>query len=62
MKNIHPNLFTQLMLFPENVRSDLLEFLGETPVGDAQLAHMIADISAHLDSLSTIGEPNHTLS
>lgn len=57
MKNIHPNLFTQVMQFPDNVRSDLLEFLGATPVGDAQLKHMIADISAHLDSSASICEP-----
>lgn len=56
MKNIHPNLFTQVMQFPDNVRSDLLEFLGATPVGDAQLKRMIADISAHLENPARLGE------
>ncbi|WP_212523668.1 hypothetical protein [Actibacterium sp. MT2.3-13A] len=49
MKAIHPNLFTQVMKFPDSVRADLLEFLGATPVEDAQLKQMIADVAARLD-------------
>ena len=49
MKAIHPNLFTQVMQFPDSVRADLLEFLGATPVEDAQLKQMIADVSARLN-------------
>lgn len=49
MKAIHPNLFTQVMQFPDSVRTDLLEFLGATPVEDAQLKQMIADVAARLD-------------
>lgn len=50
MKTIHPSLFTQLMQFPANVRGDLLEFLGATPVVDEQLKQMIEDISRRLES------------
>jgi hypothetical protein len=55
VKAIHPNLFTQVMKFPDSVRADLLEFLGATPVGDAQLKLMIADLAARLDESSSIG-------
>jgi len=37
------------MQFPDSVRADLLEFLGATPVEDAQLKQMIADVSARLN-------------
>ncbi len=37
------------MKFPDSVRADLLEFLGATPVEDAQLKQMIADVAARLD-------------
>lgn len=52
MKAIHPNLFTQVMRFPENVRADMLEFLGATPVEDAQLKQMIAEVTALLGDSS----------
>lgn len=48
MKAIHPNLFTQVMQFPANVRADMLEFLGATPVEDAQVKIMIDDVSRRL--------------
>lgn len=37
------------MRFPANVREDMLEFLGATPIEDAQLKQMIADVTAHLN-------------
>jgi hypothetical protein len=43
------------MKFPDSVRADLLEFLGATPVGDAQLKLMIADLAARLDESSSVG-------
>jgi len=46
LKAIHPNLFTQVMRLPENVRAEILEFLGATPVEDAQLRQMLADVHA----------------
>ncbi len=49
MKNIHPNLFAQVMRFPDSVRADMLEFLGATPVEDAQLKQMIADVTQRLE-------------
>ena len=52
MKAIHPSLFTQVMKFPDSVRADLLEFLGATPVEDAQLKQMIAEVTARLDESS----------
>ena len=53
MKAIHPSLFTQVMKFPDSVRADLLEFLGATPVEDAQLKQMIAEVTARLDESSS---------
>lgn len=47
MKAIHPNLFNQVMRLPAGIRADLLEFLGATPVEDAQLRQMIDDITSH---------------
>lgn len=47
MLAIDPNLFTRLMLLPDAARSDLLEFIGATPVADAQLAAMIEGLSKH---------------
>lgn len=46
MQSIHPNLFTELMLLPMSLRRDLLEFIGGTPVEDAQLRQILADLSA----------------
>jgi len=40
------------MKFPDSVRADLLEFLGATPVEDAQLKQMIAEVTARLDESS----------
>lgn len=41
MRSISPGLFARLMKLPDSTRADLLEFLGETPVADAQLASML---------------------
>ncbi|MGC9369530.1 MAG: hypothetical protein ACP5DX_08350 [Paracoccaceae bacterium] len=49
------------MQFPDSVRADLLEFLGATPVEDAQLKQMIADVAARLDE-SPQTRINHRLS
>jgi hypothetical protein len=42
---INPGLFASLMRLPDSVRTDLLEFLGATPVADAQLAEMIQSVA-----------------
>ncbi|MCC0069419.1 MAG: hypothetical protein H6897_05750 [Rhodobacteraceae bacterium] len=36
------------MRLPDSARTDLLEFLGATPVADAQLSHMIDGIAEKL--------------
>lgn len=41
MQMIDPALFTRLMRLPDAARGDLLEFLGGTPVGPAELERMI---------------------
>ncbi|MFZ1726411.1 MAG: hypothetical protein WBO29_08825 [Albidovulum sp.] len=41
MLTINPGLFARLMRLPDSARVDLLEFIGATPVGDAQLSEMI---------------------
>ncbi|MGB8622669.1 MAG: hypothetical protein WCD16_07610 [Paracoccaceae bacterium] len=51
MKDIHPNLFNQVMRLPAGVRTDILEFIGATPVGDAQLKQMIADVTQRLEDM-----------
>ncbi len=47
MKPIHPNLFAQVMRLPAGIRGDILEFLGATPVDDAQIRRIIADAVEH---------------
>ena len=49
MRPIHPNLFARLMRLPEHARTDLLEFLGATPIADAQLSVMIEDIAGKVE-------------
>ncbi len=46
---IDPSLFTRLMRLPDAARGDLLEFLGATAVGDAQLAEMIERVATRVD-------------
>jgi hypothetical protein len=36
------------MRLPDSARADLLEFLGATPVADAQLADMIETVNARI--------------
>ena len=50
MRKINPGLFARLMRLPETARTDLLEFIGATPVADSQLAAMIDSISAKMTS------------
>lgn len=49
MQDIHPSLFTRVMQLPDGIRADMLEFLGATPVADAQLEHMLNYINTMLD-------------
>ncbi|MBO6604140.1 MULTISPECIES: hypothetical protein [Paracoccaceae] len=42
-KKIDPDLFARLMGLPQPARNDLLEFLGETPVAEAELERLIED-------------------
>lgn len=60
MRTINPGLFTKLMRLPESARADLLEFVGATPVADAQLSGMIDTIAEKLsaDRRSVRFEPN----
>ena len=46
LRTINPGLFARLMKLPEQARTDILEFLGATPIADSQLCLM-------LDTLST---------
>lgn len=50
MRTINPGLFARLMRLPDAARTDLLEFVGATPVADAQLSHMIDAISDKITS------------
>lgn len=52
LRTINPGLFTRLMRLPDSARADLLEFIGATPIADAQLAHMIDAIAEKLRSPS----------
>lgn len=45
---INPGLFARVMRLPDSARTDLLEFLGATPIADAQLSHMIDGIAEKL--------------
>lgn len=47
---IHPSLFTRVMQLPAGIRADMLEFLGATPVEDAQLEHMLNYINTMLQA------------
>jgi hypothetical protein len=48
LHTINPGLFAKLMRLPDTARTDLLEFLGATPVADAQLSAMIDDMAETL--------------
>ncbi len=50
MHTIDPGLFAKLMRLPDAMRIDLLEFLGATPVEEAQLSAMIDDMAEALRS------------
>ena len=50
MRTINPGLFARLMCLPESARADLLEFIGATPVADAQLAAMIDSFATKMSS------------
>lgn len=48
MRTINPGLFARLMRLPDAARNDLLEFLGATPIGDAQLSAVIDSVAERL--------------
>lgn len=48
MRTINPGLFARLMRLPDFARADLLEFLGATPLADAQLSAMIDEFAEKL--------------
>lgn len=54
MKDIHPSLFTKVMLFPEHVRRDVLEYLGATPVVDDKLNQLINDMSRRFEASAKV--------
>jgi len=41
VRNIDPKLFSSLMQLPDKMRTDLLEFIGATPVSPAELSSLI---------------------
>ncbi|MGC9420296.1 MAG: hypothetical protein ACP5EN_15145 [Rhodovulum sp.] len=49
MRTIHPTLFNRLMRLPAGIRTDLLEFLGATPVANAQLERMLRDVDNQIE-------------
>lgn len=48
MRRINPGLFARLMRLPDAARNDLLEFLGATPIADAQLSAVIDSVAERL--------------
>lgn len=48
MLAINPGLFARLMRLPQAARADILEFLGATPLGDAQLSAVIDSVVEHI--------------
>lgn len=50
LRTINPGLFARLMRLPDSARADLLEFVGATPVADAQLSQMIDTIAEKMRS------------
>ncbi|TCO71519.1 hypothetical protein EV655_10610 [Rhodovulum euryhalinum] len=50
MRTIHPSLFNRLMRLPAGIRTDLLEFVGATPVADDQLERMLRDVDRVLEN------------
>lgn len=50
MRTINPGLFARVMRLPDAARADLLEFLGATPIGDAQLSAVIDGIAERIKS------------
>lgn len=48
MRTINPGLFARLMRLPDAARTDLLEFLGATPIADAQLSAVINSVAERL--------------
>ena len=45
MRPIDPDQFARIMSLPEGERVDLLEFLGATPVANAQIERLIVEVS-----------------
>ncbi|MDI3336367.1 hypothetical protein QKW60_08115 [Defluviimonas aestuarii] len=52
MRTIDPELFARLMRLPDTARTDLLEFLGATPLADVQLSAVIDAAAAQMQSTS----------
>lgn len=46
MQQIKPETFARLMRLPVGLRSDLLEFIGSTPVADIQVLQLIEKMAA----------------
>ncbi|MEO1678405.1 MAG: hypothetical protein AAFU80_09635 [Pseudomonadota bacterium] len=44
MRSIRPDQFARIMTLPQAERSDLLEFLGATPMADIQVEALIAQV------------------
>jgi hypothetical protein len=58
-KRIDPDLFARLMKLPSETRTDLLEYLGQTPVSAAEalrLSSIVASVPRDNRS-GSVGEP-----
>lgn len=47
-RSIRPDLFAKVMALPKNMREDLLELLGGSPIEDAQLIEIMSDLTSPL--------------
>ncbi len=50
MRTINPGLFARLMRLPDHARTDILEFIGATPVAEAHLSDVIDSFANRLNS------------
>lgn len=48
MTTLDPRLFARIMALPQGERSDLLEFLGATPVPPGQIERLIMQVTAEM--------------
>lgn len=59
-KKIDPDLFARLMKLSSGTRTDLLEYLGQTPVSDRYLTHLSAYATSTRGDRDQYAKANHT--